>query len=95
MFAAPSSCSKPLHRIRRDADALERERIGVEQILKRARAAPELPRERVEDLVERDRPGGAAAQLQVREPLAELAADRRRCTAGSARRPSGAASASE
>ena len=67
---------EPVDGIRRHADALERERVGVEQILKIARPAAELPRERVEHLVERDRARRAAAELQVRELLAELASDR-------------------
>ena len=41
MLLRCSSVEQPLHRVGRHADALERERIGVEQILKVARAAAE------------------------------------------------------
>ena len=63
MFGRVQHLSSRCNGVRRDADTLERERIGVEQIRKVARPAAELPRERVERFVERDRAASAAAEL--------------------------------
>src|SRR6185295_19512625 len=52
----PENIEEPTHRVGRYAGGLEAHRIGVEQVLIVVRAAPKLPRDVVERLVEREGP---------------------------------------